>query len=361
MQKVIFASVAFVLGVLVCAAQAPDIKNMDVVERSVPDGPVAIVDGVAIQGKEFIQEYRRHLGNVMNLVKNPNVNDEFRVHAGLTILGDMVRAEILLKEAEKRKVTVPDADVQAEYTNKLQHFADMLKQQGGGEASEAQILEKAGQTREEAMASIRRQLIVEKVSDLIAKDEGVKITNEEARSYYDKNPQLFQMPGRIHLSQILAVPKPSAAKADESAWKKAEEKMERARARVLAGEQFAAVARDMSEAPDAAKGGDMGMVMASGLPPFFVELASKMKPGDISGVFRSEYGVHVIRLAESEPSQVVAFDEAAEKIKLVLRRAKMEEAVLKFCEPIVNDPDRTKVFIQLERTLATLSEEKKPS
>ena len=47
--------------------------------------------------------------------------------------------------------------------------------------------------------------------------------------------------------------KPSAAKADESALKKAEEKMERARARVLAGEHFAAVARDMSEAPDAAK------------------------------------------------------------------------------------------------------------
>lgn len=359
MQKVLVALVMFTLSAGFGAAQAPDIKSMDVVERSVPDGPVAIIDGVPIAGRDFIQDYRRHLGNVMNLVRNPDVNDEFRVHAGLTILGDMIRAEILVKEAERRKITVPEADVQADYANKLKHFSEMLKKEGGGEASEAQILEKAGQTRDEALASIRRQLLVAKISDQIAKEEGIKVSSEEVRTYYEKNPQLFQMPGRIHLSQILAVPKPSAAKADESAWKKAEEKMERARARVLAGEQFAAVARDTSEAPDAAKGGDMGMVMASGLPPFFVELASKMKPGDISGVFRSEFGVHVIRLSESEPSQVVALEEAAEKIKLVLMRAKTEEAVLKFCEPIVNDTDRTQIFIQLERTLAVLGEEKK--
>lgn len=351
---VLFAGCACIAG-----AQAPDITRMDVVERSVPDGPVAIVDGVSIEGKEFVQDYRRHLHNVMSMVGDPDVNDEFRVRAGLTILGDMIRTEILLKEAQRRKIDVPEAEVQAEYKKKMDYFSKMLEKEGSTSPSEAQILEKAGQTREEALDSLRRQLLVAKLSEQIAKEEGVKVTNQDAKKYYDENPQLFQVPGSVHLNQILAVPKPSAAKADESAWNKAKEKVEKARARILAGEQFAAVARDMSEAPDASKGGDMGMVAASALPPFFVEIAGKMKPGDISGVFRSNFGMHLIRLVETEAAENVSFEEAQEKIKIILSRSGTEEAVLKFCEPIISDPERTKVFIQLERTLASLGTDKK--
>ena len=100
------------------------------------------------------------------------------------------------------------------------------------------------------------------------------------------------------------------------------------------------------------------MIPASGLPPFFVERASKMKPGDVSDVFRSEYGVHVIQLVETEPAEVVSFEDAQEKIKLVLKGVKTEEAVLQFCEPVVNDMSRTKIFIQLERSLTVLDEKK---
>ena len=340
------------------AAQAPDLAKLDIVERSVPDGPVALVDGTAIDGSDFVREYRRHLHNVMNMVQDPDLNDQFRVRAGLTILGDMIRSEILLKEAQRRKITVSDADVQAEYKKKMDFFSKRLEQEINAVPTEEQVLQKAGQTREEALASIRNQRLVEKISDTIAEEKGSSVSTEDARTYYEKNPNLFQTPGGLHLNQMLAIPKPNPAKAEKAAWQKAEEQMTRARARVLAGEQFAAVARDMSEAPDASKGGDMGMIPAAGLPPFFVERASKMKPGDISDVFRSEYGVHVIQLVATEASDIVSFEDAQEKIKQVLKNVKIEEAVLQFCEPVVNDGNRTKIFIQLERSLAVLDEKK---
>lgn len=362
MQKIILFALLLVGYTYGLWAQAPDLLKMDIVERSVPDGPVAIVDGAAIEGKEFLRNYRRHITNVSQMVGDPNLNDEFRVHAGLTTLGEMIREEILYKEALARKITVSDSEVQQAYEKKLAAFLKMLEQEGGQKPTEEDVLKKAGQTRSEALASLRKQLLADKASAMIAKEKGVTVTDKEVREYYDKNPNLFQIPGRLHLNQILIVPKPNPAKADEKSWKKAEESTERARARILAGEQFAAVARDVSEAPDAAKGGDMGMLPVVQLPPFFTERAAKMKPGEISGVFRSEYGVHLIKLVDSEAAEEVPFNEAAEKIRQVLLQMKTEDAVLQFCEPIVNDSNRTKIFLQLERTLAALGkgEEKSP-
>jgi len=347
--------VTLVSGGVVAAAQAPDLKRMDVVERSVPAGPVAIVDKTPVEGADFLREYRRHLKNFMQMMDNPELTDEFRVRAGLTILGEMIQHEILLREAERRGISIPDGDVEKEYQDKLRRFEEMLAEELGQKPTEAQILERAGQNREEAKQSIREQLMAERISEIIAKETDVTVTTEEARDYYDKNPNLFQQPGKMHLWQILIVPKPNPTKADESAWKRAEESAEKARSRILAGEQFATVARDVSEAPDAAKGGDLGMLPVVELPPFFVNIASGMNPGDISGVFRSEFGVHLIRLVATEDADKVSFEQAEPSIRRMLRRIKTEDAVLHFCEPVVNDPERTKIFIQLERTLAALT------
>jgi hypothetical protein len=122
---------------------------------------------------------------------------------------------------------------------------------------------------------------------------------------------------------------------------------------VLAGEKFEAVAKDVSQSPDAQKGGDLGPMPAAQLPPFFVEACKTMKPGDISTVIRSPYGVHIIRLIEMTDSKNVPFEEAAPKIRMVIEKAKTEEAVDKFIEPTVNNHEKTKIGLQLDRTLAS--------
>lgn len=351
---VMFLMVAGVIAPFV-SAQAPNLAAMDVVERSVPAGPVAIVGKVPIEGEEFLQQYRRHLHNVMYMMDTSEITDEFRVHAGLTILGEMIRHEIMLQEAKRRNLSVSDSDVEREYQEKLRYFERLLADETGTTPTEAQVLERAGQTREEARSSIREQLLVEAVSERIAQEKGITVTAKEVQDYYTQNPHLFERAGRMHMQQILVLPKPSPTRADESAWKRAEEQAERARARILAGEQFAAVARDVSEAPDAADGGDLGMLPVVELPPFFVDIAAMMQPGDISGVFRSEYGVHLIRLVDTETADKVTLEDGEPAIRRMLMYMKTDEAVLQFCEPIVNDPDQTKIFIQLERTLAALT------
>lgn len=347
-----------VVGLTLCLAapalaQAPDLKKLDIVERSTPNGPVAFVDGVAISRAEYIDTYQKHVAEVALLTHDNKPSDEFRVRAGLTTLGELVRRQILVVEAEKRGVKVSDAEVEKAYAEKLKRFQTEMKKPDGSAPTEEDVLKTAGQTRQDALESLRRQLLEQKMSEQIAKEKGVKVTDKEVSDFYSKKPELFKRSGQIHLNQILIVPK-GGPKSDEPTWKAAEDTAKRARARILAGEKFDAVARDMSQSPDAAKGGEMGMMPAEQLPPFFVSVAKAMKPGDVSEPFRSPYGVHVIRLVETADSKDVTFDEAKPKIHSMLEQMRREEAVDKFIEPVVNDPKRTQIFLQLERTLAAL-------
>ncbi len=334
--------------------QAPDLSKMDIVERSTPNGPVAFVDDVAISRDEYVNTYQKHVSEVALLTHDSKPSDEFRVRAGLTTLGELIRRQILVAEAQKRGVKVADAEVDAAYAEKLKHFQQDMKKPDGSAPSEEDVLKTAGQTRPEARDSLRRQLLEDKMAAQIAKEKGVKVTDKDVSDFYAKKPELFKRAGQIHLNQILITPK-GGPKSDEATWKAAEDAAKRARARILAGEKFDAVARDMSQSPDAANGGDMGMMAAEQLPPFFVSIAKAMKTGDVSEPFRSPYGVHVIRLVETAESKDVTLEEAKPKIRATLEQMRSDEAVDKFIEPVVNDGKRTQIFLQLDRTLAALT------
>ena len=339
-------------------AQAPDLSKMDIVERSTPNGPVAFVDGVPVSREEYINTYQKHVAEVAMMTHDSKPTDEFRVRAGLTTLGELIRRQILVAAAEKQGIKVSDTEADAAYLEKLKRFQQEMKKPDGSVPSEEDVLKIAGQTRAEARDSMRRQLLEEKMAEQVYKEKGVKVTDKEVGEFYAKKPELFKRAGQIHLNQILITPK-NGPKSDEATWKAAEDTAKKARARILAGEKFDAVARDMSQSPDAAKGGDMGMLAAEQLPPFFVNMAKAMKPGDVSEPFRSPYGVHVIRLVETAESKDVTLEEAKPRIRAMLEQMRRDEAVDKFIEPVVNDPNRTKIFLQLERTLAALTFEPK--
>jgi peptidyl-prolyl cis-trans isomerase SurA len=74
-------------------------------------------------------------------------------------------------------------------------------------------------------------------------------------------------------------------------------------ARVRAGEDFAVVAREMSEDGNRARGGEIGLRPASRLPDAFVAQVRGLRPGDVSPtLLRSGAGLHVIKLVERRDS-----------------------------------------------------------
>ena len=167
--------------------------------------------------------------------------------------------------------------------------------------TENDLLERSGQTKEDALRDIpRKALMVDLASDALADEKKVTVSDAEARDFYNKYQERFQRPGMLHLKQIYVRPGKDPATATEKDWADAEKKVSNAAARFQVGDTFEAVARSMSDGKDREQGGDMEMRPASNLPPVYVERSKSMKEGETSEPFRSEFGWHIIRLMARE-------------------------------------------------------------
>jgi peptidyl-prolyl cis-trans isomerase SurA len=103
----------------------------------------------------------------------------------------------------------------------------------------------------------------------------------------------------ISASHILILVK---ANAPQSKVKAARAKAEEARQRLLKGESFAKVAREMSQDPSAKRnGGSLGYFTALELVKPFEDAVYNMKKGEISQPVRTNFGFHIIRLDDRRP------------------------------------------------------------
>ena len=139
------------------------------------------------------------------------------------------------------------------------------------------------------------------------------ITEAAITEYYEKNPSEFQQPEQRKASHIL-LRIPQGAGQDVVDQKKKE--IEKIRAELLKGGDFAAVAQEKSEDPGSApKGGDLGMVKKGMMVKPFEEALFAMKSGEISEPVRTTFGWHIIRLEKIEPEQKETLAQVHDRIK----------------------------------------------
>ncbi len=348
-----FAAVALAAALLCgpATAQAPDLSKMDIVLKSVPDGPVAKVGKHVIDREEFVRFYENELRRVKIDNKTNDVPDRARAELALRCVGLMIEGRLLYDEALRRKLTVPAADVEKEWNSRLTQAQKIILAQEKKQLSEADVISQLGYTRrEEVLADIERSLITEKIRDMVVRDAGITVSDEDVRKGFEVGKSDFAQPASIHLQQIYVNPKNipgGLAEKDERARKKAEQALDR----LAAGQSFEGVARAVSDAPDAKSGGDMGMQAVGGVPPFMLEAAAKLKPGEVSAVLKSEFGFHVIKLIGAQGPRDASEAEAAPAIRQQLLAQRGAEAVHDFCDKLVKKGNAVRVYLELEKNL----------
>jgi peptidyl-prolyl cis-trans isomerase D len=145
------------------------------------------------------------------------------------------------------------------------------------------------------------------------------VTEPALRQYYEENKARYTTAGRRHARHILF-----ASGTDDNA---AEAKAKKAYDRAVAGEDFAALARELSEDPGSKEsGGDLGNAERGDFVGPFGDAVWSMKPGEIRGPVKTEFGWHVIKLEGISPEVTKPFEEVRAEIESEYRHAQVEKA-----------------------------------
>jgi parvulin-like peptidyl-prolyl isomerase len=187
------------------------------------------------------------------------------------------------------------------------------------------------------LADLRRQLEKNMLETRVQQNEvlaKISVTEDEARAFYDAHKNEFTTPSEMMLREILiAVPTTDRGvnvAQDDAAKAKAED----IRHRLLAGEPFARLAGEVSDATSKANGGLIGPIKVDELAPALQTMLGKMTVGDVSEVIRTQRGYQILTLESRTETKVKNFDEARQDISDRIADEKRRGETQKYLEKL---------------------------
>lgn len=166
------------------------------------------------------------------------------------------------------------------------------------------------------------------VFDPAVVEASIPATDEDLHRYYNANTDKFRVPERAKARHILL--QTNAAKNDEAAVRA---KAEGLLKQIKGGGDFAAIAKANSQDPgSAAKGGDLGWVMRGQMVKPFEDAVFSLKPNEISGLVKTEYGYHIVQVLEKENAHLRTFEEVKPEIAANYKKQRVNEVMQKAAE-----------------------------
>ncbi len=285
------------------------------------DGPkVASVNGAVITQTELDKEAGR-FEQQMAMTGQPASSDQL-ADMKKKVLEGMVNRELLVQQSKKLGVKVEDSEVDAQLAS--------LKKRFPNEADFTNALGKMNTSEEELKTQFRRDMTIKKMIDQEVMSK-VSLSNEEAKTFYDGNPDFFKMPETVRASHILVKVESNESEADKA---KAKEKISQIQKRIKKGEDFAAVAKETSDCPSAAKGGDLDFFQKGQMVKPFEDAAFALKVGDVSDIVETQFGYHIIKVTDKKDASTAPFDEVKEKIEEHLKQQKSNQQVTQYIDQL---------------------------
>jgi peptidyl-prolyl cis-trans isomerase SurA len=231
------------------------------------------------------------------------------------VLNRLIEERLVVQRAKSQGITVDDSEV----TQQVDQAMAKVKSQFPTEEDFQDALKKEGITltmlRERYESDIRQELLAQKVVGREIRSK-VEVTSDQVQKYYDEHKDdLPQKPDEVHLAHIVIYPVDPAK--DQAAL----DKIQAARKRIVGGESFETVAREVSDDPSSGNGGLLpGWYQPGDLDPDFEAAAESLQVGELSEPVRTQYGYHLI--------EVVDRDGQKYQVRHILARVQASEADL---------------------------------
>jgi len=278
-------------------------------------GDAVRINGVTISYQRFAAFYQEYRRSKMVAVGASGFQVPLLDRLRREAMDLMIEQEVVRQAAERQGIEVRGEEVDAK-------IAELRSLFDSPEAF-ARRLETEGFTEESYRKHVAGMLAGGKYMDAI-RVAVPAVTDEELEAYYRDNEYRLTFPEEVRVRHILLTWKRLGTQDDRAAIR---EQMMPILERARKGEDFAALAREYSEDSETkGKGGDTGFFHRGQRPPAFEQVAFSLKPGEVSDMVETPFGLHIIRLEEHRPARLLPLEEVREQLRDHLQRERLAAA-----------------------------------
>ena len=259
---------------------------------------VATVNGTSLTQKDLDAELDRLIPKITFHRSVPNEKRKFYYDQALQ---ELINRELQYQDAVARNMK-PEKE-------KLDAQMEKIRNKFKTPEEYRAALEKEGLSEEKVRARVEKEMMIQAVfSDTVTAK--ARVSDEEAKKYYDKNAARFKQPEGVKLRLIST---------------KDEKKARDILAMLKSGDDFGEIAYNMSEDSYRVKSGDIGYMHKGRMVPEIEDAAFKLKIGETSDVINAEDTWFIIKLEDKKPEHQMSFEEVRDKLKKDLEKERIQE------------------------------------
>jgi parvulin-like peptidyl-prolyl isomerase len=289
-------SAAAVLG-LACSK-----KNQLEHARAFPDSLVgkeviAIVNGDTIRGKDL---------QVLAYVSMATPDSAKSASFNGKLLDQLIDRSVFVHEATAAGVSAPDSVVDKMMKQFTAHFnADLATELG-----------KQGLMPADFRRAIQRDLLIRAyVKEKI--EPTITVSDADCRAFFESNKASYAGVDSVRVRHIILLSSPADTEKDKN---QRAQLIASIRDRVLKGEKFERLAKMYSQDGTAERGGDLGFFAHGMMVKEFEDVAFSLKKGELSRVFQTQFGLHLVQCLDKKPAAPPNYDLAKVRIEAYLKQ-----------------------------------------
>ena len=237
----------------------------------------------------------------------------------------MVDQALMAQESQKREYIIDAEEVNL-------GMKKWISQNGGKKAfsnGKHPVIKTEDDLRKEITSQIQFNRLLEEESTT------EKISESEAKKYYDARPDLFETEVLLTASHILKMAK------TEEEFARAEEQIIEIRKKIEDGDAFIDMIK--KESDDSQNDGHLGTFGKGRMVPPFEKAAFSLKVGEVSEPVKSQFGWHLIELHDRKEPEVTHFEEVKEKIIEYLGERRKDRVFDQFLDKLKKQAEITEV------------------
>lgn len=310
---------------------------------------IVTVNGEAIFSKDLERNVKAIMSQTSESIDEGRLREE--------VLNQMINEKLIIQQARKSNIKVPARILENQINEIKESFRfsgeKILSDEETSKAFEEQ-LKKENLTYESFKKKLEEKLQAEMFVENSLR-ERVKIVNDEiAEDYYNaaREYSRTKLAGkydsktlaaisnwiemreaeRIRVSHILLrFPTGYSLKDKTELYRK----MEKIRNEVVSGKDFSQAAMEYSEDfASKSNGGDLGYIVRGMMIPAFEEVAFKTPVGEVSQIFETKFGYHIILVTEKKAKRKLTFRDIKEELKDFIYSLRREEEFRKLIEEL---------------------------